>query len=78
MQVAGEAGYAKIVQQYRGMLDAELKALEGPTVDTQPPLNAPEQPQAAAGQLPQDLQGQVGGFLGLAVCVWAAGSLFGR
>ena len=53
--MAGEAGYDKIVQQYRGMLDGELKALEAPVVDTQPPLNAPEQP----NQRPQDLEGQV-------------------
>jgi len=62
MQVAGEAGYGSIVQQYRGMLDPGLKSLGPPVVDNQPPRNTPDQPQAAAGQVPEDLEGQVISF----------------
>jgi hypothetical protein len=54
VQVADEAGYGGIVQQYRGMLDSDLKSLGAPVVNTQPPLNTPDQPQAAAVQLPED------------------------
>ena len=65
VQVASEAGYAQIVGQYWGALHSDLKGLPAPAVDTRPPLNAPEQPKAAGGQLAGNLEGQVGSLLDL-------------
>lgn len=56
-QVAQQSGFDQAVQQWRGILDPEMKSLPPPAVDTEPPFDRPtEQQQAAqaAAQVEED------------------------